>query len=289
MKVVSVGDLDAVVAEVRGQKVPSTTLFDDDAPDGLNFRINRTDFLANEGGFTTPRHHHVFQQIRWAEFGALNYAPGKNLEVGDVAYFPRSTWYGPQMKDSGISIALQFGYNNECQYGGDRKRDRAEATERLKSKGVSEEGIFTDIDPTTGEKRRRDSVQAIDEEQFEATTGQKFEFPAEGYDEPIVMHPSAFDYFEVAPGVEVKRLGSFFDHAGPNADVRISMIRLSNHGRYELEVGRAQIAWTKDSGLIVDGDSYPELTFVYCPRNDTGSLSGVDGVEVNLVELPLLA
>ena len=41
------------------------------------------------------------------------------------------------------------------------------------------------------------------------------------------MHPAAFEYFEIAPGVEVKELGRFYDHPGTNADVHIQMIRLT--------------------------------------------------------------
>jgi len=286
MKIVVAGEIAGDQPTVRGIKVAAKHIFDDDAPDGLNFRMVRSDFLASEETYTTPRHHHVFQQVRWAEVGTLNYAPGQDLHEGDVGYFPKAAYYGPQAKDSGVSVAVQFGLNGECQYGGDRKKDRVVAMERLKAKGTSENGVFTDIDPETGETRVRDSVQAIDEEQYEAATGKRFTFPEPCYDAAIVMHPGAFSYHDVAAGVEVKPLGQFFDHPGPNGDARLSMIRLSDNGVYGLSADRAQIAWTKSAGLTIDGTAYPEMTFLYSPRGESVRLSVIANVEVNLLEFP---
>jgi hypothetical protein len=289
MKVVVAGEVDGEEPTIRGIKVAIKKIFDDDAPDGFNFRLVRSDFLTSDDAYTTPRHHHVFQQIRWAEVGTLNYAPGQDLHEGDVAYFPRAAYYGPQLKDSGISIAVQFGLNGECQYGGERnKRQRAEAAERLKVRGTTEGGIYTDVDPESGSARVRDSVQAIDEEQYETATGKKFTFPAAGYEGAIVMHPKAFDYYAVSPGVELKPLGNFFDHPGANGDVRISMARLSNGGAFTFVEDRAQIAWAKSAGLTVDGSAHPELTFLYVPRGESSTVSGDGEVEINVVEFPRL-
>jgi hypothetical protein len=288
VKIVNLGKVSGEEPTIRGIKVSIKHIFDDDAPDGLNFRMVRSDFLNSDDAYTTPRHHHVFQQIRWAEVGTLNYAPGQDLSEGDVAYFPRAAYYGPQLKDSGVSLAVQFGLNGECQYGGNRKAERAAAMERLKERGKSEGGAYTDIDPDTGQERVRDSVQAIDEEQFEAATGRKFTFPAAGYESAILMHPGAFSFYEASPGVEIKPLGSFFDHAGPSGDLRLSIVRLSNGGKFKLEPDRAQIAWAKIAGLAVDGKTQPEMTFIYSPRDEAATLSSTDPVEVNVLEFPRL-
>jgi hypothetical protein len=289
MKVVIAGEVGGEQPTIRGIKVSIKHIFEDDAPDGLNFRMVRSDFLNSEAAYTTPRHHHVFQQIRWAEVGTLNYAPGQDLQEGDVAYFPRAAYYGPQQKDSGISVAVQFGLNGECQYAGARnKKERAAASERLKSRGTSEEGVYTDVDPDTGSTRVRDSVQAIDEEQFEAVTGKKFTFPPAGYESAILMHASAFEYYEESDGVEIKRLGNFYDHGAPNGDVRLSMIRLSNNADFTFGDDRAQIAWTKTPGLKIDGTVHPELTFLYIPRGEAATVSSEGSVEVNVLEFPRL-
>ena len=122
MNVAVLTDVDVAIAaetptNVQGQGGHSSRpggmigqrLLDGDAPDGLNFRFVRNQFQPGEKAFRSPRHHHAFQQIRFAEKGNLNYAPGHFIGEGDIAYFPRGAYYGPQVKDTGISVALQFG------------------------------------------------------------------------------------------------------------------------------------------------------------------------------------
>lgn len=260
-----------------------------DEAEGLSFTVSRTQWLPGDKAARSPRHHHAFQQIRWAEQGTVNYGPGQNIAEGDVAYFPRGTYYGPQDREEGIVITVQFGFNGEKQHGTPFwKRYEAAALERLQARGHFEDGVFVDVDPVTGERHERDSVQALYEEQYEAHTGQKFVVPAEGYDSPILMHPEAFAYYVQAPGVELRPLGNFHDHPGPRGDVRLSMMRLSDGGRYRFLADRAQMAWTKTGGLIIGGKAHPALTFVYSPIGEEVEVTGDAGVEVNLVEFPRL-
>jgi hypothetical protein len=292
MEVVVAGEVPTWKQNKAGSVRPGATirqwLFKEEAPDGLNFKVFRSQFQPGAAASTTPRHHHAFQQVRWAEAGEVNYAPGKNIPAGDVAYFPRGAYYGPQLKDRGISIALQLGFGGEHQHGRGWDSLQGQAMERLKARGSFENGVFVEIDPDTGERRENDSVQAVYEEQYAIQTGKKFVVPDEGYDEPILMHPAAFEYYEIAPGVEVKQLGCFFDHAGPNADLRLSMIRLTDGAAYTFGPERGQIAWTRDAGLVVDGKTYPELTYVYIPRDEKAEISSATTVELNIAEFPRL-
>jgi hypothetical protein len=277
------------VGSVRPGGTLVQQLLGDDAPDGLNFRFLRSQFQPGEDAYNTPRHHHAFQQLRWAESGDLNYAPGQNIAQGDLAYFPRGTWYGPQHKDTGISVALQLGFHGEQQSGDAWKEVRPLAMANLEARGHFEQGVYVSADPQTGERTETDAVQALFEAQYEAKTGQKWATPAEGYEHPILIHPQAFEYFEVSPGVELRKLGSFFDHAGPNADIRLSMLRLSGTGSFRLGPERAQVAWSRNAGLSVEGKAYPELTFVYSTRDEEVTLSADEiGVELFVVEFPRL-
>ena len=261
----------------------------DDAPDGFNFRLVTAKFLSGEGAYESPRHHHAFQQIRWAASGNINYGQGQNIPEGDLAYFPRGAYYGPQRKEAGLSFTLQFGFDGEHLSGPKYDSTRDLAVDRLKARGKIEKGVFVEVDPATGEKREDDVAQALYEEQFAIhRKNQKFVVPPEGYDAPILMHPRAFDYYEAGPGVELKHLGHFFDHAGPNADLRISMIRLSKGGSYRLGPERAQLGWTTSVGLQVGGRTYPEMTCFYSRRGEDISLSGPDVMEIYLIEFPRL-
>jgi hypothetical protein len=263
-------------------------LLEDDTPDGFNFRIVRSQFQAGEKAFRSPRHRHAFQQIRFTEKGLVNHAPDLNAAEGDITYFPRAAYYGPQEKDNGIGIALQFGYHGEHQMGEAWEVYRDQAVELLKASGSFEGGVYTAIDPATGDKTRLDAVQAIYEKQYELRTGKKFEIPPEGYQSPILMHPSAFSYYEIGPGVEVKTLGRFYDQPGPNGDVRIGMVRLAKGGVYRFDADRAQLAWTLSAGLAVDGTTYPERTFVYSPKGETLPITSGEFIEVYTIDFPRL-
>lgn len=264
-------------------------LLGDDAPDGLNFRFLRSQFQAGEDAYDTPRHHHAFQQLRWAESGDLNYAPGQYIPQGDLAYFPRGTWYGPQHKDTGVSVALQLGFNGEQQSGPEWAKYRNRAMANLEARGTFENGVYFRTDSESGEATQTDSVQALFEAQYEARYGKKWMTPAEGYETPILIHPEAFEYFKVAPGVETRKFGSFFDHPGPDADIRLSMLRLSKGAVVDFGPERAQVLWSRDAGLMVEDKAHPELTFVYSRRDEKAEISAeVDGLEIYVIEFPRL-
>ncbi|QUQ67123.1 hypothetical protein [Kutzneria sp. CA-103260] len=264
------------------------SLLGDIGPDDLRFRFVRTQESADGGRAARyPRHHHGFQQIRWTEFGAVNFAPGHDIAAGDLAYFPKGAYYGPQVKENGAQLLLQYGFGDDYPVGGkDWARKYREATERLRLKGEFKDGQYIDIDPETGERRVRDGVEALHDEH----AGRKLVIPPEGYHAPVMMHTSNFAYYPVEPGVELKNLGSFFDYAGPNADTRISVVRLSGDGAFALTGERAQVAWSVGTGLRIASRTYPELTCLYSPREETVALGcgGDEPVEVFVVNLPRL-
>jgi hypothetical protein len=261
-------------------------LLHDNAPDGLSFKFFRSRYQPGDKAFTSPRHHHAFQQLRWTESGEINYGPDQYIRPREMAYFPRGAYYGPQIKDTGVGLLLQLGFDDEHQYGGIWANLREEAIKRLKENGTFQAGVYVDTDPDTGERRERDSGQALYEEQYEARTGKRFIVPAAGYETPILLHSDAFEYYPAASGLEIKNLGHFFDHSGPNADIRISVLRLSAGGSYIFSPDRAQLAWTTDAGLIVEDRTYPELTYLYSPRNEKAEITSAATVEVFVVDLP---
>jgi hypothetical protein len=273
---------------VRGSGFDGQVLLQDDAPDGLNFVFRRSQGARQgDGAYRAPRHCHTFQQVKFAEKGDQNFAPGQDIPEGCVAYFPRGAYYGPLTKKPGISSSIQFGLGlGAHQKGKAWEALRPEALKRLKARGTVENNIYTDVDPETGELRRRDWVQAIYEEQYQMRTQRKLTFRPRTYEAPVLMNPEAFAYYEIAHGVEIKQLGCFFDDPGPNGDTRISMIRLSNGGTYRLEADRAQAVRTVSPGLQIDRRNYPALTHVYSPRGESASMSGLENVEVYLVEFP---
>jgi hypothetical protein len=266
-------------SSVRNGVVLRKWLLSGEAPDGLAFRLFRSKYQEGEKAFQSPRHHHGFQQIRWAESGSINYAPDQDIPEGDIAYFPRGAYYGPQLKDKGVSLLLQYGFGPELSRGRDPLRRSREGRDRADT----DSGRTVEIQ-STGATVGSDVAERVAPEVVGAT----YEVPPEGYEAAILMHPQAFDYYEVGPGIEIKHLGGFYDHSGPNADVRISMIRLSDGGVYTLGGERAQLAWTTSPGLQIAERTYPELTTLYSPRDEETTIAGIDGVEIYLIEFPRL-
>jgi hypothetical protein len=293
MKVVTIGDVVAEDANADGRSTRTGSyagkrLFTQDEPDGLNLVFLRNEFHDESAPFVTPRHRHTFAQVKFVEKGSSNYAPERDIHQGELAYFPRMAYYGPQSKANCTSIGLQFGFNGEHQKGPVWEGYRAEALEHLKARGTIADGSYADIDPATGERRVRDGVEAVYEEQYLMHTGKQLVARDGGYEAPILMRPSSFDWFPVSPGVDVRYLGRFYDQPGPNGDIRISMVRLSEGGECRLSSERAQVAWTTGEHLVVDGNPSPEAACVFSPRHDEGVIAGEGGLEVYVLELPRL-
>lgn len=293
MKVVSAENIEAVKENADGRSTRVGTYagkrwFTQDEPDGLNFIFVRNTFHDDASeAFETPRHRHTFAQLKFVEKGSSNYIPGHDIPEGSMGYFPRMAYYGPQSKSRCTSIGMQFGFHGEHQKGPVWEGYRAGALARLKARGTIANGTYTDVDPETGESRVRDGVQAIYEEQYLMHTGKPLEFRPGRYEAPVLMHPKAFDWHNLEHGVDIKRLGAFFDHPGPNGDTRISMLRLDG-GSFTMPTDRAQLAWTLSPGLVAGGGVYPELAAAFSPRGDAGTISADGGIEVYLVEFPRL-
>lgn len=266
-------------------------LLSDTAADTLSFRLIRSQYQHGDLAFESPRHHHAFQQLRWTESGSVNYAPDQDIPEGDLAYFPRGAYYGPQRKDQGTALLLQYGFGDEFLHRRGRKgqaeseaEDAEQVLQQLRDSGTFTGGEYVDTDPDTGRRRHRDAVQAI----YDARTGGEFTVPPAGYAAPILIHPAAFTYYPAGPGVEIKPLGSFHDHPGPHGDLRISVVRLTDDATYVCTADRAQIAWTTNNGLRVDGRPHPALTCLYSPRGETDAVTGTGGVELVVLDLPRL-
>ncbi|MCO5998920.1 hypothetical protein [Actinoallomurus rhizosphaericola] len=262
------------------------SLLAETADDALSFRLIRSQYQDGELAFESPRHHHAFQQVRWTESGSVNYAPGQDIPEGDLAYFPRGAYYGPQRKDQGIALLLQYGFGDEFlhRHGRAGEDDAEQELRKLRESGTFTGGEYLDTDPATGETRRRDAVQAI----YDARSDGDFTVPAAGYEAPILIHPAAFTYYTAGPGVEVKPLGSFHDHPGPYADLRISTVRLTGDAAWTFTADRAQVAWTTRDGLHIDGRPHPAITCLYSARGETDTVHGTDGVELIVLDMPRL-
>ncbi len=272
--------------EVRPGSTIRQVLLMGDTDDGLNFRLFRSQYQSGDEAFESPRHRHAFQQIRWTESGIVNYAPGQDIPENDIAYFPRGAYYGPQRKERSVGLLLQLGFHGEHQSGPKWDGIREEAIARLKRRGRFEDGIYIEKDQATGKERQVDAAQALYQERYAIHVGKPFVVPEPRYDQPILMHVKAFDYYPLQPGLEIKRLGDFNDNPGAEANLIVSIVRFSAKGRLRLGSERGQIGWAKPAGLKIEGRTYPEMTCFYCPPGEKAELSGAPGVEAFVIDLP---
>lgn len=261
--------------------------------DGLRFRYMRTT-SPGDAPIHVARHHHPFAQVRWAEKGARSIGIDQYIPEGAIAYFPRAAYYGPELLNadpSGVILStLQFGFGPEYSHIPGELPPLNKNGERVMPDGEDAESQFAGSE--------RDPDFPTDQFGVPLDNWRKTPRPVRGqvvgaqaippqlYDSVVLMYPQAVAYHEIAPGVELKHLGKFFDHPGPNGDTGISMLRLSDDGVHTLTAERAQLFWSTSPGLKLDGRVYPAITNVYSPRGEEAVLSGIDNVEVYVITFP---
>lgn len=173
---------------------------EDESPTNYVINVGRT----GAGGWTTPRHRHDFDQIRYVLKGSYPVSPHKVMKEGSVAYFPESVHYGPQDRPDGLEMmVIQLGGASGNGFLSVKRREAA--NEELKSKGEFKNGIFTWID-AEGKKHNQDGSAAC----FEHATGKKLEFAKPRYDDVVMLDPEAYAWMDTdMPGVQKRFLGTF--------------------------------------------------------------------------------
>lgn len=179
-----------------------------------NYMLN---MARSEGDYVTPRHRHVFDQIRLVLEGDMRIGPWQTVKEGQVAYFPEGTYYGPY-DDAGESrtiMIVQFGGASGNGYMSEKQAMAAKTA--LLKEGEFENGIYRRH--SGGGKRNRDAFEAV----WEHAIG-KLVYPKPRYDSPVIADPRHFDWKPgEEPGVSHKLLGSFSER-----QTRLECIRLES-------------------------------------------------------------
>lgn len=203
------------------------------APDNFEFSLVRT-----IGHYHTPRHRHNFDQVRFGVLGKANYAPGKDVEPGTVAYFPEGAYYGPQDPEGEtVSLVLQSGGPSGQ---GFMSYDELHAGHvEMQKLGSFEQGVFRRNPGANlpGTRKNQDSYEAI----WEYKQGRPLVYPKPLYDEPIMMRLDAYEWRHdpAQPGIARKTLGTFTDRA-----VTFGLVRI-------------------DAGATLRLDAWPAVRLVY--------------------------
>jgi hypothetical protein len=203
----------AAVPNIRGGTITFKTLLEGREGTRSNYQLVLAD---TDRSFASPRHRHNFDQLRYALVGATNYGVKRNLEPGDLAYFPEGTYYGPQNQSevggSSLSMVIQFGGPSGSGYMSRAQFDAGYAA--LATRGSFERGVYKQSDG----RSNKDSYEAI----WEQRNGRPIGYSRPRFLDPVHLREENFEWQPTAePGVAVKHLGRFTER-----DVSIDFLRL---------------------------------------------------------------
>ncbi|MGV7217421.1 hypothetical protein [Bradyrhizobium sp. UFLA05-112] len=218
-------------------------LGEDNSPNNYLLNVGRT----GGGGWSTPRHRHTFDQVRYVLKGQYPIAKGVVMKEGSVGYFPESVHYGPQDRPEGLEMMV-------CQFGGASGQGFLSPTQReaanaaLAKKGTFKEGIYTYVDDK-GQRHNKDGSEAC----YEEATGKPSVYSKPRYDNFIIMDPEAYDWMPTEQkGVSTKTLGTFTER-----NTRIGLIRLDEGATFSAGMQSSiEILFLSKGAVTVDGKSH---------------------------------
>jgi hypothetical protein len=212
---------------------------------------NRVESVRLNPTFVTPRHRHVYDQIRYVVEGELKYGDRRH-GVGDFLYFPEATWYGPQEGQHVTLVDIQFNGPSGVPY---LDQDAlARARKEMALVGTFESGLYTD-----SKGHSQDSYVALTEH----ITGKPVEYPRARYDDYIVVHSNEFPWVKSSAndGVLVRHLGRF-NEVGPD----VKMLKISAGAELPAAaIPFQQARFIVDGGVDYAGEEYPGISFAYIP------------------------
>ena len=240
-------------------------------PDNFFMQIS----YLKEGQFSSPRHRHDFEQIRYMIQGEADYPEGI-MRDGTLGYFPEGARYGPQEKLVGTVVVLQFGGPSGAGYV-DRAKLKA-AIEEIKARGEGEfrEGVYYRHEGVEGP-----ATQDGNEAAFEYLRKRKMAYPRPQYLSPILIDTNAFPWtaLDEIAGVEEKALGTF-------SSAKVQM------ARYKLNVGAKFAATGRGAYLVLSGagrlddEPFRRLTALYLEDGEEAIFTASETSDILALGLP---
>lgn len=246
----------------------------DGSPNNYLLNVGRT----GAGGWSTPRHRHTFDQIRFVLKGSYPIAKGQVMHDGWVGYFPESIHYGPQDRPDGLEMMV-------CQFGGASGlgfvsvAEREAANDALKLIGEFKDGIFTYTDEN-GKKHNQDGSEAC----IEKATGKKVVYPKPRYEDIVLMDPANYEWIpDTTPGVYRKMLGVFTERL-----TQIELIRLEPGAVLSAgEASSIELLFMSEGNVSVNAKSYgPRTAFEFQPKEGPVSIKASEACTFLRIILP---
>lgn len=228
--------------------------------------------------YSTPRHHHNFEQVRLMLKGEFEYERGHIQEEMSVGYFGEGTYYTQKGRGQSLALILQVGGPSGGGFMSHR-RLRAGASE-LEKTGNFERGIYTWID-AEGKRHSKDGYEVV----WEHVMDKPVKYPEPRYERPVIMFPKHFDYLPVrgVPGGETKELGRFNERG-----LTISQLRLAAGTTFPVDSERQSfLFYVMSGGGTSNGEPWRAESALQCEAGESVSLQADSASEFFVIGLPV--
>ncbi len=252
-------------------------LGDEAAPD--NYRVVLARVI---GDVYTPRHKHIFDQIRLCISGEINFGKGRDIRAGEIGYFPEGTPYGPEVckQSDRLGITIQFGGAGGSGFPSERQMQIGR--QALAKEGRFADGIFKrDGKLAAGQKRNQDAHEAV----LEYISGAAISYPEMRYDAPVLIRPQGFQWtpLEGQAGAAAKKLGRFTERS-----VEIDEVRIEAGAGYDIPVrGGIRLGVVLDCTGAIDGQGIRPLTAFEIGAGEAAAVTADTALEIFLLGLPI--
>lgn len=265
---------------VRGAGLKFKTLLTGNQGTVDNYRLLLAD---TDIGFKSPRHRHNFDQVRASLVAQTNIGPQRNLAVGDVAYFPEGTWYGPQNQSetgsNSLCMVLQFGGPSGEGFMSQDQMDQG--FDDLQQFGRFEGGVFRRTTPAADGRMNQDGYEAI----WEHVNGRKPRYARSRYTDPIHLHEEHFDWVSMpgATGVDSRNLGVFTEK-----EVALQALRLAPGARWQVPAAplQTQVLFVREgTGVVDDGTPWSQWTGIHLEPGETPTLQATTLTTILVIKM----
>ena len=237
--------------------------------------------MADEkSDYFSPRHRHVFDQVRLCITGSIPIARDLRVDAGEIGYFPEGVPYGPQEGGPDrLTLVLQVGGASGLGFLSARQVRQAHA--ELAEEGVFEGGVFK---RARGEgKANLDAYEAI----WRHVVGRPIDYPKPRYKTPIIVRPDGFGWRPEAqsPGVARKRLAVF-----PERGLELSLLALEPGATWWLgPVAERQLLFVRSGEGRLQGDGYETWSAARIEPGEAIEIAAAVPSEVLVISLALVA
>ena len=268
------------VCGLRGGKIEFQTLLEGEEGAIDNYHVL---LAAADTTFKSPRHRHNFEQLRYTLVEPTNIGKNRNLEIGDIGYFPEGTYYGPQNQEEvgKTSLCMVVQFAGPSGSGFMSQRQFTEAFEKMQALGRFEGGVFRRNEPAEDGRVNQDAYEAI----WEFVNGRKLTYAKPRFVDPVHVHEQAYDWQPLAgqPGVATKLIGTFNERG-----VALSIMQLQPGARCTLQpLAQTRVVFFKDGdGQLGNGETWTKWSAIHLEANEAVALHATTLTEAMVLDLP---